>query len=153
MSAQISTLNNRVLIRLVCLIWMVSRRFWVFRPRAFKFPSKGSDRDLKKKTIQSTINRFRFVRFGSQIKRSSCIHNVIAIILYCPHEYGLLCATTTYLNVVLGKRIAAVSLVDYLSHSDHVVVVVADRHAQYQIGGVTGHVVDFPVKPWVLENV
>lgn len=45
---------------------------------------------------------------------------------------------------------AAVGLVDYLSHSDHVVVVVADRHAQYQIGRVARHVIDFPVKPWVL---
>jgi len=53
---------------------------------------------------------------------------------------------------VLGKRIAAVSLVDYLSHSDHVVIVAADRHAQYQIGRIAGHVIDFPVEARVLQN-
>lgn len=58
----------------------------------------------------------------------------------------------TYLDVVLGKRIAAVSLVDYLSHADHVVVVVENRHAQYQIGRVARHVIDFPVEPRVLCN-
>lgn len=56
----------------------------------------------------------------------------------------------TCLDVVLGERVAAVGLVDYLSHSDHFVVVVADRHAQYQIGRVARHVIDFPVKPRVL---
>lgn len=56
----------------------------------------------------------------------------------------------TYLDVVLGKWIAAVSLVDYLGHADHVVVVVADRHAQYQIGRVARHVVDLSVEPRVL---
>lgn len=52
---------------------------------------------------------------------------------------------------MLGKRIAAVGLVDYLRYTDHVVVVVADRHAQYQIGRVAGHVIDFPVEPRVLR--
>lgn len=56
----------------------------------------------------------------------------------------------TYFDVVLGKRIAAISLVDYLSHADHVVVVVTDWHAQYQIGLVARHVVDFPIEPRVL---
>lgn len=56
----------------------------------------------------------------------------------------------TCLDVVLGKRVAAVGLVNYLSHSDHFVVVVADRHAQYQIGRVASHVIDFPVEPRVL---
>lgn len=57
-----------------------------------------------------------------------------------------------YLDVVLGKRIAAVSLVDYLGHADHVVVVVADWHAQYQIGRVARHVVDLSVEPRVLHE-
>lgn len=54
---------------------------------------------------------------------------------------------------MLGKRVAAVGLVDYLSHSDHFVVVVANRYAQYQIGRVARHVIDFPVEPWVLYKI
>lgn len=65
-------------------------------------------------------------------------------------KYVLFMYYYTCLHVVLGKRVAAVGLVDYLGHSDHVVVVVADRHAQYQIGRVTSHVINFPVEPRVL---
>jgi len=58
----------------------------------------------------------------------------------------------THLDVALGERIAAVSLVDDLSHADHVVVVVEDRHAQYRVGRVPRHVIDLPVEPRVLQT-
>jgi len=56
-----------------------------------------------------------------------------------------------YLNVMHGEFLSAVCLVDDLSHPDHLTLVVAYRHRQYQVSFVASAQVYFTVEPRVLK--
>jgi hypothetical protein len=60
-------------------------------------------------------------------------------------------ASNAYLNVTCGEFLSAVCLVDNLSHPDHLTLIVAYRHRQYQVGFVASSQVYFTVEPRVLK--